>query len=199
MSIQAEPAPVPEVSIWRLTIAQYHEMIRAGILSDDDPVELLEGCLVTKMPRKPPHRLATGLVRTTLERVVPAGWYVDSQEPITLELSEPEPDATIVLGNRRDYAERHPGPRDLVLVVEVADASLDRDQTLKKRLYAEAGIPVYWILNLLDRRLEVFTDPTGSAEAPDYRQEQHYGLGEEAPLRIEGREVARIAVADLLP
>src|SRR5262249_41008702 len=146
MSLTVQPIPIPDGLIWRPSVSQYHQMIRAGILTEDDPVELLGGWLVTKMPKNPAHRTSTRLVRRALERVTPAGWYVDAQEPITLETSEPEPDGVVVRGETRQYLDRHPGPRDVALVVEIADASLDRDRGLKKRLYAEAGIPAYWIL-----------------------------------------------------
>jgi Uma2 family endonuclease len=174
-------------------------MIEAGILTDDDPVELLEGWLVTKMPKKPPHRVATGLTRTALERHVPTGWYLDVQEPITTEDSEPEPDVVVVRGERRQYLDRHPGPQDAGLLVEVADTTLARDRTFKKRLFAQERVPVYWILNLVDRQVEVYTDPSGATESPDYQHQQIYREGEEVPLVIEGRELGRIPVRDLLP
>jgi Uma2 family endonuclease len=190
---------VPSDPIWRLSVDQYHEMIRTGILTADDPVELLEGWLVTKMPKNPPHRVATRLIRKALEGVVPAGWYVDAQEPITTADSEPEPDAMVVRGDTRQYLDRHPGPRDLALVVEVADATLQRDRTSKKRLYAAAAIAVYWIVNLPERHFEVYTDPSGPAIQPDYRHRQDYGPEDAVPLVIDGREVGRLAVRELLP
>ena len=85
------------------------------------------------------------------------------------------------------------------MVVEVADASLDRDRSIKKQVYARAGIPVYWIVNLQERRIEVYTDPSGPVEVPDYRQHKDYAAGSEVPLMIEGREAGRIPVAALLP
>jgi len=190
---------VPNDYIWRLSVEQYHEMIRAGILTDDDPVELLEGWLVVKMPKNPPHRLVTGLTRSALERLLPGGWYVDAQEPVTTETSEPEPDVVVVRGERRQYADHHPGPQDLALVVEVSDATLPRDRGLKKRVYARNSIPVYWIVNLVDGQVEVYTDPTGPAEQPDYRQRQDYQPADELPLTIEGKEVGRVLVRELLP
>jgi Uma2 family endonuclease len=193
------PLAVPTDFIWRLSVDQYHEMTRTGILTEDDPVELLEGWLVTKMPKNPPHRLATQLTREALARILPPGWYVDAQEPITLADSEPEPDIVVVRGDRRRYRDRHPGPQDVALVVEVADATLQRDRTLKKRLYAFADIPVYWIVNLLENQFEVYTEPSRSAEQPDYRQRQDYNLSDDIPLVIEGREVSRLAVRELLP
>ena len=133
---------VPTEPIWQLSIDQYHQMIQSGILTDDDPVELLEGWLVSNMPKNPPHSVATQLTRQVLERFLPAGWHVDTQEPITTDTSEPEPDVTVVRGDRRDYLDHHPGPEDVALLVEVADASLQRDRGSKKRLYARARIPV---------------------------------------------------------
>jgi Uma2 family endonuclease len=138
-------------------------------------------------------------VRKALERLVQAGWHVDTQEPITCEDSEPEPDVKVVRGAPRDYLNRHPGPQDVALVVEVTDSSLAQDRGLKKRLYAAARIPVYWIVNLLERQIEVYTDPSGPAEQPDYRRRQDFHAADKAPLVIEGREIGQIAVADLLP
>jgi Uma2 family endonuclease len=193
------PLVVPTEPIWQLTVSQYHEMIRTGILSEDDPIELLEGWLVTKMMKNPPHCVATELARKALERALPHGLHVRTQEPVTLAISEPEPDVAVIRGGLRDYPDRHPGASDVILVVEVADASLERDQTLKQRIYAEAGIPAYWIVNLLERRLEVHGDPSGPSESPGYRTHEDLGPEDHAPLVISGEEVARIAVGDLLP
>jgi len=76
---------------------------------------------------------------------------------------------------------------------------LQRDRSLKKRLYAAAGIPVYWIINLLDNQIEVYTDPSGPSEQPEYRQQQNYGQTDTIPLVMEGHEVGRLAAQDLLP
>lgn len=185
-----------------LSVDKYHELIRAGILTENDPVELLEGRLVQKMTKNPPHSLATLLLRETLRKVVPEGWYVDSQEPVTLSDGEPEPDGSVVRGEPRQYKDRHPGPTDLALVVEVADSSLEWDRTAKKRSYARAGISVYWIVNLCDGQLEVYTEPSGPTtppEEPSYRREIIYGPEQMAPVVIEGKEVAQLAVRDFLP
>jgi Uma2 family endonuclease len=189
----------PDDFIWRLSVEQYHEMIRAAILTADDPVELLDGWLTYKMPKNPPHRIATRCAQKALEAVVPGGWYVDSQEPITLIDSEPEPDVMVVRGETRQYRDRHPGPDDVALIVEVADATIERDRGVKKRIYARAGIPVYWIINLLESVVEVYTEPSGPTESADYGQRRDYGISESVPVVIEGSEVGRVAVRDLLP
>ena len=192
-------AAVPPDVIWRLSVDQYHAMIHTGILTDDDPVELLEGWLVAKMPKNPPHRAVTRLIRQVLERLVPAEWYVDSQEPITTDDSEPEPDVMVVRGETRHYLDRHPGPNDVGLVIEVADTTLQRDRGFKKRLYARAGIPVYWIVNLSDNQCEVYTEPSGPEPQTDYRQRQDYGASDVIPVVLAGIEVGRIAVREFLP
>src|SRR6266540_3383250 len=110
------PAP-PEEPVFRLTVEQYHTMIEAGVLTDDDPVELLEGILVFKMPKKPNHRLAVRLLTSALDAMLPSGWHFQAQEPITLADGEPEPDGAVVRGNPRDYSTRHPGPEDVALVI----------------------------------------------------------------------------------
>jgi Uma2 family endonuclease len=181
---------VPTDPIWRLSVAQYHGMVASGILTEDDPVELLEGWLVTKMPKNPLHTLATKLTSSQLAAVLPMGWFVNVQEPVTTADSEPEPVVVIVRGQRRDYRERHPSPADVVLVVEVSDTTLARDQTLKLRIYAKARIPVYWIVNLPDQQLEVYSDPIGAA----YTSQTVYRAGETVPVLLDGKEAARISV-----
>jgi Uma2 family endonuclease len=176
-------------------------MARAGVLAEGEPVELLEGLLVRKMTIHPPHTFAVETLRDLLPPLLPRGWFANGQQPATTTDSEPEPDAYVARGERRAYVAegRHPGPQDLALVVEVADASLRRDQTVKLRIYARAGVAVYWIVNLVDRRVEVYTDPTGPADEPLYRSRQDIGPDGEVPVVLDGREVGRIAVRDVLP
>ena len=131
---------IPTEPIWRMSVAQYHRLIRLGVLTDDDPIELLEGWLVQKMPKKPPHRVATGLLHEELTLLLARaqllnGWHVASQEPLTTGDSEPEPDIAVVRGQLRDYLKRHPGPKDVALVVEVADATVRRELVLSWRAW----------------------------------------------------------------
>lgn len=190
---------VPVETIWRLSVEQYHQMIDAGILTDDDPVELLEGWLVAWEPKSPRHSVATGLARCALGRFLTPDWFTDTHAPITTDDSEPEPDLSVIRGEPRDYLHHHPGPEDVPLVVEVADSSLPRDRGLKRQVYARAGVAAYWIVNLSDRRVEMYTEPTGPAEEPGYRQRRDYTSGDEVPVVIEGVEVGRIPVSELLP
>ena len=102
-------------------------------------------------------------------------------------------------GSPRDYAASRVGPGDVALVVEIAESSLRFDQTKMKTVYARAGIPVYWIVNVVDGRIEVYTDPTGPDSNPDYRGRAEFGPEVEVPLVLDGREAARIAVREILP
>jgi Uma2 family endonuclease len=118
---------------------------------------------------------------------------------VTTADSEPEPDVAVIRGLREDYVARHPGPEDVGLLVEVAEASLDRDRGWKKRIYAAAEIPVYWIVNLVDREIEVFTRPSGPSDQPDYGTRQVFLPGDQVPVVLDGNEVGWIAARDLLP
>jgi Uma2 family endonuclease len=200
--ISAPPVPsdaIPDEPIYRLSVEQYHAIARAGILDEDAPVELLEGWLVRKMTKHPPHRAVARRMRRALERLVSEEWSVETQDPITTGDSEPEPDIMVVRVEAAERQDRHPGPGDVALVVEVADTSLRRDRGTKKRLYARARVPIYWIVNLVQHRVEVYTDPTGPAKKPDYRQQHLYGPADEIPVILDGREIGRIPVGELLP
>ncbi len=190
---------LPTVTLWRWSVEKYHEMVRAGIIDEDDPVELLDGWIVKKMTKSPLHRTVTGLLRDVLQRVIPDGWFVDSQDPVTLSASEPEPDAVLVRGNRLDYLDRHPGPSDVALVAEVSDSGLTRQRVFKKSIYAAAGIAVYWVVNLVDRRIEVYSGCTDSASGADYARCDLFGVADNVPLVVEGRVVAEIPVRSILP
>jgi Uma2 family endonuclease len=193
-------AAMPPEVVSRLSVDQYHQMIAAGILDEDTPVELLDGWLVPKMTKNPPHRIATDCVRNALQGVLPAGWYVSSQDAITLSTSEPEPDCAVIRGSSsRDYPDRNPGAHDVALVVEVADASLRRDRTTKKRIYAAAGIPFYWIVNLVDKCVEVYTDPSGPTKAPDYQHRRDCAAEDEILVVLDGRQVGVVQVRGVLP
>lgn len=196
---QRRVAKQPREWLWPLTLDQYHAMIEAGILTDDDPVELLEGWLTYKMPKNPRHSLAVRQARKLLEKVLGDSWFIEPQDAITLSDSEPEPDVVVARGDETTFSQRHPGPQDVVLVVEVADATLRRDRGIKKRMYARAGIPVYWVINLVENVIEVYWAPASTTQQPDYRQQQIYQLADSLPLTIEGKLMGHLQVADLIP
>jgi Uma2 family endonuclease len=197
---QLAPAGVPEDLVMRLSVAQYHKMIARGIVNSATPVELLDGFLIAKLPKSPPHRVTTYLLRRMLEKLLArCEWYVGVQEPITLADSEPEPDLSVVRGDTRQYFDRHPGASDVAFVVEVAEATLKRDQRSKKRVYAQAGITEYWIVNLIAHQIEVYTLPGEVDGAVTYQSRQDYRRGASIPVILEGNEIGQIAVSQILP
>lgn len=185
----------------RLSVEQYHAMIRNGILGDDDAIELLEGWLVEKMTKDTKHIASTRRIRRRLERLVPDSWLVDSQEPVTTADSEPEPDAMVVRGSESDFDTRKVEARDVGLVVEVSESSLHRDRTQKKRIYAAAGIPIYWIINVVDRQLEVFSNPSPKLDSSDatYMTEAILREGDVASVMLDGKDAGEISVSEMLP
>src|SRR5262249_37118945 len=185
-------------TIYRFSVPQYHRLIETGILTDNDRVELLEGWIVEKMPHNPPHNISITRINRRLHRVLPDEWLLQVQGAITLRDSEPEPDFAIVRGPEKVYFHRKPVARDVALLIEVADSTLLLDRHDKGRLYAQARIPEYWIINLVDGQVEVYTQPK-AGRSPVYRQRRDYGATESVPLILEGHTVAPIPVRELLP
>jgi Uma2 family endonuclease len=142
----------------RFTVQEYHRMGEAGILTDADRVELLESWVAEKMIHRPTHGAVIELTEAALRRLLLSGWRVRVQSAITTEESEPEPDLVLVSGPLRQHLERHPRPPEIGLVVEVAETSLGRERA-KVRLYARAGIAAYWIVNLVDSQVEMYSQP----------------------------------------
>jgi Uma2 family endonuclease len=134
-----------------------------------------------------------------LDRVLPDAWHTRTQSSITTADSEPLPDVAVVAGTPRDYLSRHPASPDIALVVEVSDASLDRDRREKAPLYARAGITAYWIVNLQESVIEIHTDPTGPDPQPRYRSTTRLTIADAIPVLIPGQPPASIPVKDMLP
>jgi len=180
--------------IW-WTRGQCEAIRAAGVLTGR--YELIDGEIISKMGQKPPHSAALTLLQEWLVTVF-GGRHVRVQLPIEVAAAdpiynEPEPDAAVTKGPASAYAERHPGPEDLLLVVEVSDTSLRFDRTTKATLYARAGIREYWVLDVVGRQLFVHRQPGGDgyAEVSAYR-------AEERAATLACPEAA-VLVAELLP
>jgi Uma2 family endonuclease len=182
----------------RFSVARYQKMIETGILKPEDKVELLENYVVLKMTRNPRPDSTIQRMLEVLYTHRPSSWSLRVQSCITLSDSQPEPDFALVCGSADDYDTRHPGPADIGLIIEVADSSLLRDQQDKTRIYARASLPWYWIVNLVDRRIEVYSQPSGPIAAPAYSSLQFYQPGDGIPLVLDGNPVATIQSAALL-
>jgi Uma2 family endonuclease len=194
-----QPTTWPFASFRRFSVAEYEKMIEIGILDDEDNVELLEGYVVLRISRDPSHDGTLQVAEDALAPVIPTGWKIRKQSAIALSESVPEPDFAVVRGTPRSFLIRHPGSADIGLLVEIANTSRDRDLIDKARIYARAGIPHYWVVNLIDSRVDVFSSPSGPTAAPAYARKDEYHIGDTIPLTIDGVVVGSIAVRDLLP
>ncbi|HRW46869.1 MAG TPA: Uma2 family endonuclease [Caldilinea sp.] len=156
-------AAAPPIERYRLTSAIFHEMVDKGILNEDDRLELIEGELVTMSPIGPEHMGVANQIAQILIRQLEQRAIVSIQGPIALdEFSEPQPDLALLVQRDDFYKHSLPRPADVALVIEVADSSLAYDRTIKMPLYARAGIPEAWIVNLIDRWIEVYRDPSAA-------------------------------------
>jgi Uma2 family endonuclease len=200
---QATPLTLPlqglQAGFRRFTVPEYHNLIRMGVLTEDDNLELIEGYLVHKMSRNPPHDGTILRINNRLVRLLPAGWQVRIQSAITLPDSEPEPDGAVVRGGERSFDSHHPGAADTAVVIEVADSTLTGDRADKGRVYAKAGIREYWIVNLADSQIEVYTLPSGPGVTPGYGSRQDYPAGSAVPLVLDGQQVGSLLASDILP
>ncbi len=146
-----------------LTITDYHRMIDTGIIHEGDKTELLSGQIFDMAAKGTRHTVATTRLIRELLMLIERQAIVRCQSPITLpNHSEPEPDIVIARLQDDEYLTSHPAPPDIILVIEVADSSLDFDRQVKAPLYAAAGIDEYWLINLVDNRLEIYRQPEGS-------------------------------------
>jgi Uma2 family endonuclease len=187
----------PHPRLW--TREEYYKMAEVGVFQPGDRVELVGGKVITMVPQDSPHYTAIDLTAAELRRIFAIGYVVRIQGPLDLGLiSQPEPDVAVVRGTIRDYAKAH--PNSALLVIEVAESSLTYDRGIKASLYASSGIPEYWVLNLVDRRLEVSHDPIAMPGQPHgygYRTcTQYLATDTVTPLATPQ---GSIAVADLLP
>jgi Putative restriction endonuclease len=199
--IAGAASPPPELVVRRLqrfTVQQFLKMVDERIFPDYQHLELLDGLVVHKMTQNPPHSVACQLARRFLARIIPEGLHIRDQKPIALPRSLPEPDLAVVEGDEQRYAARHPRPPDIALLIEVADTSLAEDRDFKGPLYARSRIPSYWIINLPESSIEVYTEPR-AGKLPHYQHRHDYSANEAVPVVIEGHVIGQLAVGDLLP
>jgi Uma2 family endonuclease len=181
-----QPPPSTAMELYRFNVDEYERMVL-----DDNRVELINGYVVKKVPKNPKHSWSTQAALRALVGLIQPGWTWRLEQPVRIpDFDEPEPDVAIVRGSDDDYEQRHPVPDDVGLLVEVSESTLDRDRHEKLPAYAKGKIPVYWIVNLADRQVEVYTNP-----GPDgYGSSQIFTPGQSVPVVIDGRQIGQIAV-----
>ena len=185
--------------LYRMSVDQYEAMVDSGIFTERDRLQLINGMLVAKVTQGDDHSVSDELCRTSLSAVLPPGWSPRTNKPVRLltTSSEPEPDEAVVRGSIRDYARGKrgkPGPKDVGLIVEVSLSSLADDRAMIG-VYGPSGIPVYWIVNLVLRQVEVYSDP----QPHGYATCDIYQSGQYVPVVLDGTIVGQIAVDDIMP
>ena len=156
LSVLEDPAIRARVPAF--SVENYHRMFELGMLSPK--LELIRGALVEQMPKLPPHASIVEMLREHLVLVLPSGWFVRQEQPLTLKDSEPEPDVAVIHGVRRDFLATHPDRADLVMEVVVSSERIDR---IKLGVYAEAGVRECWLVLAEERVIERHTEPQGAA------------------------------------
>ncbi len=184
-----------------ITVEEYFQIVNSGALGPEPKVELIEGIIVDKMTKNDPHIIATDLVQILLGRLMPPGYYSSMGNPVIIKArnSVPEPDAVVARGNPRDIRGHGRLPDSTALAVEVADTSYSLDRSRKSKLYASAGIPVFWLLDLNRRRLEIFSNPSGQGDQAQYDKLETFEETAEAPFVLDAQEIARFRVSEILP
>jgi len=192
MSTITTKQAVPSIPSVRMTVEEFEKTD----FYDDIRVELIDGYIVRRDEMKPAHAVVTGRLRRRIDRMLPAGWSTREDKPVRIPpLYEPLPDIATVRGDDENYLDHHPGPGDIAFLVEISDATLSTDQGKKLAAYAQNDVPVYWIVNLVDCQVGFYAGPG----ADGYSACVTYKPGESVPVVVEGREVGRIAVTDILP
>jgi Uma2 family endonuclease len=185
--------PLASPAVYRISVDEYERT--AGLLGDDR-VELIDGYLVRRIGKNPPHSWVTRELLDRLEQMLPPGWMWRLEQPVRIpEYDEPEPDIAIVRGTNDDYKHRTPEPADVALLVEVSETTYDRDRGEKWTAYSKSGIPAYWIINLAKGRVEVYTDPSPAG----YQSRIDFQRGQQVPVTIGGQPLRPIVVAGILP
>lgn len=177
----------------RFTVAEYHTLIEVGFFGDDERLELLDGYLVLNMPQNSPHAGSSGLLEEMLRVLLPNEFFLRGQKPVTLPDSEPEPDIAVVRGPGKRYLTAHSTPAEIAMIVEVSDTTLRTDLREKVEKYGEAGIAEYWVVNVEQRQIEVYTRPQNGA----YAETTVYAAGASVPVVLDGNECGTIAVSQV--
>lgn len=183
---------------YRFSVDQFERMIETGAIPDGDDVELIRGRLY-RMVKKEPHNFAVGRTAELLRRILPDGFHVREEKSLRHdERTMPEPDVVVARGGGDEYRPLPPLTSEVPLIAEVCHHSRRADYRDKARLYAEAGVPWYWIVDLHERKLVACSEPR-QASPGSYARIATFVEDELAPVILDGREVGRIALKDLLP
>ena len=194
------PKRVLQFGVHRFSVREYHRLRDDGYLDGPTRYELLDGYITPKMTPKPPHASTVAKLQDQFLELIPTGIKARVDQVITLSTSEPVPDLCVVRQSfPEEYDDHHPGSADCELVVEVSATTLESDRTDMMKIYARDRIKVYWIVNLIDRTVEVYEVPNGTKAKPRYKTRRVYSEVAVVPVILAGKKRGGIAVKDILP
>ncbi len=197
--VEVETAPDEHPQPYLIDVETYDRMVEAGVFPPDSRLYLWKGQLVLPMTKGEDHEFAVAGLNELIVRMLPAGWHVRPSSPVRVgDYSVPEPDFVILRGANREYRKRRPWTRDTGLAIEVSHSSLKHDSGEKLREYAADSLPTYWVVNIPNQCIDVYTRPSGPGEKPGYGECVRYELDDVVPVILDGREVGRIVVKDVL-
>ncbi len=171
-------------TLYKWSVEDYHQMIETGLL-EDKPVELLEGEIINMSPEEIPHSYTNRSVAKYLTKLLEGKALLSEAHPITLDNSEPEPDIAVVRLPETIYTQHHPYAEDIYWLVEIANKSLDKDLHQKNITYARNGIPEYWVIDLVNKKLWVMTNPQDN----NYRDIKELTTGVIKPVAFPDMEI----------
>lgn len=183
----------------RFTVREYHQLLASGALPPTLRTELIEGWVVDKMTRNAGHDSSLSRTAESLQDRLPQKWKVRQQSAVSMDEAEPEPDVTVVPGPKGRFDHMHPRPYEVALLIEISDSALSNDRGSKLRDYARNSIRRHWIVNLIERTVEAYDDPTGPIAVPAYGNRQVYRPKESIPLLIGDEAFDAVPVEDLFP
>jgi Uma2 family endonuclease len=192
----APPPAIPPFPVRPLTVEQFEYLVDLGFYGDEK-IELLDGWVVNKLTHGSQAATVITILSHLLIQRLPEDFHVRIQLPMTLLRSCPEPDVAVIRGQVEDFRQRHPTPAETPLVVEVSDSTLATDRGIKLRLYAEAGVKEYWIVNCVDRQVDVHTQPAIAHGVPTYVNVETFVMGETVSLWLPNQPGIDIPLATL--
>lgn len=189
-------AAVPEFPIARMTVPEYLSLVESGFY-EDRRVEMWEGWVVDRMSHGTYSAMLIMMISEWNFERRPKGTTIRTQIPVRLRESCPEPDVAVVRGTTADYGDRIPVASDILMLIEVSDSTLNEDRTTKARMYASADVEEYWIVNCIERQVEVYTEPHAKAKMPRYRKLTTYLPGQSIPVHVAGKKLGELTVNSL--
>jgi len=199
MATRTTPATDAARRPYRFTVEQLMRMIETGVIPDDEDVELIRGRLYRRTKYEP-HNWTVLVLAEALRRMIPEGFYVREEKSLSHDpRSLPEPDVAVVRGRLREFRPQPPSTSEAMLLVEVCHHTKRADYHDRLSIYASAGVPSYWVVDVDGRKVAVHTEPTSQGPVGAFARLESFDEDASIPVVLDGREVGRIPVKDFLP